>query len=105
MICFSFDLPGERGPLVIVLILTKENMERMKAADPFDVKLQTILRSSVHLNAPAKAIDLVIAYEEDEGRIAQFAQEKDLVGLLQWIERGRKVIAGDVQKPTNFRKQ
>jgi hypothetical protein len=107
MICFAFDMPekNERGSLVVVLILGKENLDRMKVSDPFDIKLKTVLNSSVQLNTPAKLVDFVIAYEEDEATIAKFTEERDIVGLVKWIERGRKIIPGDVQPVTKLRRQ
>jgi hypothetical protein len=104
MICFAFDFKGERGPLVVVMVATKENLDRMKVGDPFDIKLRTIL-SGVQLNQPARDIDFVLAYEEDEATVTKFAEEQDLPGLMRWLERGRKIIPGDVQPVTKLRRQ
>lgn len=104
MIVLSVEVPPKyaertgRGPVVFIVILEKGNFERMKAADPADLKLFEYLRGPV-LNAPLKELDLVIAYEEDVSEIMRMKMERDTVGIAQWLERGRKIKEGDCAPP------
>jgi hypothetical protein len=87
---------------VVVLILEKENLDRMREADPFDLQLR-VYASGINVNRPIRELDFVIAYEEDTDLIAGFKMRNDIAGLVKWIERGRKHRIGDAVPPAPFR--
>jgi len=77
----------------------------MKAADPYDMLFRNY-RVALPIGRPLKDVDLVIAYEEDAAaKLAKFAAKRDLSGLMQWLERGRKVLPGDCAPPKKLRRQ
>lgn len=98
MICFAFELPVgyHRGPVVVVMILELENLHRIKASDPFDMKF---LDFKLPVKYAAGDVDLVIAYEEERERIIGFQNARDTAGLMEWLERGRNIRPGDLVKP------
>jgi hypothetical protein len=100
---FELKTGAPRGPLVIVLVLEKENLDRMRQGDPFDMKTCDYLRP-VMGHYSAREIDFVIAYEEDTSKILDFAQRKDIAGLMSYLERGRTIIPGDLHRPVPYRK-
>ncbi|HZQ53338.1 MAG TPA: hypothetical protein VFB14_14135 [Bryobacteraceae bacterium] len=105
MLIIPFQLPNDasRGPVVVVMILEKENLDRMKEADPFDVHFS---RYAGHMavDRPIRQLDFVIAYEEDTNRLLEFKAKDDLAGLMKWLQRGRKIEAGDLHAPFPLRK-
>jgi hypothetical protein len=105
MLIIPFEMPAghERGPVVLVLILEKENLDRMRQADPFDVHLSAY-RRHMPVERAIKQLDIVIAYEEDVNKLLEFKNRDDIGGLLRWLERGRKIVAGDVLPPVPLRK-
>lgn len=102
MLTFWFEDPCRydgRGPIVLVLILERENLDRMKQADPFDLQLRN-MPGNVHLlRRPLGDLDVIVAYEEDIGRIMKFKRDRDRNGLMCWIERGRKLLPGEPAPP------
>jgi hypothetical protein len=100
MITFAFQLPRglPRGPVVVVLILGLENMERMKQADPLDCKFTTLPLGLLG-ERPITDIDLVIAYEEDVAALTEVRRKHDLAGLMMWLQRGRQMRPGDLTQP------
>jgi hypothetical protein len=92
---------SERGPVVVVLILEKENLDRMKEADPFDIQFRDY-RGHMNIHRPISDLDFVIAYEEDTNKILDFKRSNDIGALLKWLERGRKIVAGDVLPPQPY---
>lgn len=100
MLSFAFELPRGsiygRGPLVVVMILEAENLARMAEADPFDMKLADLPQTPRY---KASEIDLIIAHEQDFAPLAKFQKDKDIAGLMQWLERGRNIIPGDCIPP------
>lgn len=109
MITISFEVPQKyvqergRGPIVFVIVLERENLDRMKEADPADLQLLEYLKGPI-LNAPLKQLNLVIAYEEDLNELLRIKKEGNAWDLIRWLERGRKIIPGDVTQPVPFRK-
>lgn len=91
-----------RGEQALVIILTKENMERMREGDPFDFQPRT-LASILDLEQPLRNLDIVIAYEEDEAMVHSLADRDDLPGLLAYLERGRRHRQGDVGPPVSVK--
>jgi hypothetical protein len=108
-----FTAKQDRGPIVLVLILEKENLERMKSADPFDMQLRKYDNSFPMLGRqagrwaarPISELDIVIAYEEDQETIQRFARTNDIEGLIAWLERGRKIKPGDLADPVSLKKE
>jgi len=104
MLIIPFEVKdSERGPLIIIMILEKENLDRMKEADPFDVHFSSY-SNYININYSVKELDFIIAYEEDTNKILEFKRKNDIFGLLKWIQRGRKILPGDVTSPILFRK-
>ena len=91
--------PGStRGPVVCVIVLDKDNLERMRAGDPFDLQFKAY-RQHLPPDLLARELDLVIAYEEDPAVVMRFHLAGDLPGLLAYLERGRVVLPGDCAPP------
>lgn len=82
------------GKPVLILILQKENMIRMQQADPIDID------TAVYLGAGPK---LVIAYEENDGKLAQLARRGNLKEIIEYVERGRTVYEGEVKPPEKWK--
>lgn len=105
MMVIPFTLPGVtpkgRGPVVVVCVLEKGNLDRMRKADPFDMQFSAF-QGSIPLDRPIRQLDLVIAYEEDVDALMQFKERNDIVGLLKWLERGRKIQPGDTLPPVSL---
>jgi hypothetical protein len=91
-----------RGPVVLVLILEPENVDRLKLADPVDL-MPRLFAPALKIHRPIRDLDIVIAYEEDIGKIAAFHASQDIAGLLVWLERGRKHHPGDATPPVKLR--
>jgi len=89
--------PG-RGPLVLIVILTRDNLERMREGDPFDMHLSAY-QNQLDLAMPLENLDLVIAYEEDAALLESIAKRGDMTALLTYIERGREHRPGDAEPP------
>lgn len=93
---------SERGPVVLVVVLTRDNLDRMKAADPFDVQLR-VYGQALDLSKRLRDLDVVIAYEEDVRELERLAALRDLPAIIQWIERGRIHRPGDAQPPVSIK--
>lgn len=102
MLIFSFELPpgAPRGPVVLVIIIEKENLDRMRKADPFDIKLRTM--PTVRDSPSIRDMDIVIAYEEDLNLLIDFQKRQALGELIAWLERGRKIEKGDLSPPIPY---
>ena len=87
-----FELPAkaQRGPVVLVLILEKQNLERMKQADPFDFDCRAYQDAGLRVDHRIRDLDIVIAYEEDTNPVLEFHARQDVAGFLGWLERGRQ---------------
>jgi hypothetical protein len=98
MICIAFEAPPDCpcGPVVLVLVLEKDNLDRMKLADPLDIQLKDIPQVA---HRGVRELDVVVAYEEDLSTLLKFHERGDLNGLMNWIERGRVIKPGDLVPP------
>lgn len=98
MLIFGFRIPpgsrADRGPVVVVLVIERENLERMQEADPFDLQFAKY-RGHLPIDYPLKQVDLIIAYEEDMNAVMRFHKEDNLPGLMKYLERGRHIQPGD----------
>jgi hypothetical protein len=89
--------PG-RGPQVLIIVLTKENLERMREGDPFDLQTRAYA-DQLDLDQRVGALDIIVAYEEDPALLDGLARAGDLNGIIQHLERGRKHRPGDATPP------
>jgi hypothetical protein len=91
---------SDRGPVVLVIVLTKDNWARMREGDPFDLKAAAYA-DQLNLERPLGSLDLVIAYEENEAELMAIARAGGFPALMKRLERGRKhrPELGDTMKP------
>jgi hypothetical protein len=92
----------ERGAQVFIVVLNKENLDRMKEADPFDLQMKAY-RQVVDTDQKLVNLDLVIAYEEDTAELERMAKAGDIAGLIAYIERGRVIKSGDTMPPVSLK--
>jgi hypothetical protein len=87
MICAMLNLDELQRSILFVAI-EKENMDRMKQADP--ITLESIRNGGV-LGEPKYPHDfnILIAYEEDEVELYKIAKTGNPALILQFLERGR----------------
>jgi hypothetical protein len=85
----------KQGRILIVLVLEKENVERMQKQDPFDMHLADYPIPPT----TARNLCLMITYEEDIKSLVEVQKSGDAVRLLQYLERNREVKPGEVHKP------
>ena len=96
MLVFQFPTPvSDRGKVIVVVILEKDNFHRLKHADPADILFSGYAKH-ISTDRPIGDLDLVIAYEEDKDAIHAFVKSGDVVGFVKWLERGREIKDGDV---------
>lgn len=96
------DANPERGPQLLLVILTKDNLERMKMGDPFDMQARSY-PNQLDLSQPLGNLDIVVAYEEDEDRIMAMASKGDIAGIIARVERGRVHRKGDAIPPISVK--
>lgn len=92
-----------RGPCVLLVILTGDNWQRMRAGDPFDMQLSTLPTDDGYLSQPVRDLDLIVAYEEEEQVIVRIAKEGGLPAVLAHVERNRVHREGDLQPPVSVK--
>lgn len=92
----------ERGPQMLLIILSKDNLERMQEGDPFDIQTRAYAHQ-MNLDARIGDLDIVVAYEEDEEAILALAKNSDLAGIIARVERGRVHRPGDAAPPVSVR--
>jgi hypothetical protein len=86
MLFMPLNLPGET---ILVVILERDNLERMKTGDP--VTLESGPRGGlVPTLVYPENTSLLIAYEEDSAVIYEMASRKDFAGIVRHLERGRQ---------------
>jgi hypothetical protein len=73
---------------ILLVVFEKENLERMKKADP--ITLESIASGGI-LGLPKypKDFNILIAYEEDDAELYRMAKVGDVGAMLRWLERGR----------------
>jgi hypothetical protein len=86
LIPFDMDAQQESG---IVVIIERDNLDRMMQADPITLQTATDARAGFlkPIKYPQK-FSVMIAYEEDSGLLYQLAQAGDVRALIQHIQRG-----------------
>lgn len=95
---------GGRGPVILLVILDRENWNRMQQADPFD--LQAVSLGPVMRGEKLEDLDLVIAYEENAERLVELAKAGKLQELIAHVERGRRhrPEEGDTTRPVSIKR-
>ena len=86
---------------LLIVVLEEENLERMRAGDPFDVQARTINTQSVDLSQPVSSLDLVICYERDINEV--YKRMHNLPELLRYLERDRHHQPGDGTAPVSVK--
>lgn len=94
MIMTVINFP-ERERSLILIILERDNLDRMKVADP--VTLETKALGGVLDPPPAypHRLTLIIAYEEDDAELYRMATHPDRTELLNYVKRGIKFLPQD----------
>jgi hypothetical protein len=101
VIPFHSSKPG-RGSSVLIVVLTPENLSRMRTGDPFDTQA-SLYASALDLDRPLRELDLIVAYEEDEQALQRIAKEGGLPAILAHLERGRQHRTGDAEPPVSIK--
>src|SRR5215831_3656911 len=94
---------GERGPMTLVMIVEKENLDRMKEGDPLDFQPRSLPPGQFNWQRAIQELDIIIAYEEDRDAIEGYIRVNDLAGLIAHLERGRRHRPGDARPPYPWR--
>ncbi len=111
MLSFTFRIPDDsgRGPVVLALVIERENMVRMTAGDPFDLRLTQMAKSSEQAARVLKYrhitdLDIIVAYEDHAGiaRIQELMRANDYSGIMKYIERGRTLYEGEPGDPVQL---
>jgi hypothetical protein len=71
---------------MIVIILTPDNLERMKKADPGKLDLSNIHRAGYNLHEPT----IMLCYEEPTPEFNRLMHLADIHALLKYLLRGWK---------------
>lgn len=82
------DPTNEHKPQVLLIILTKDELGRMRMGDPFELLSKNI--RDIDLNRPISNLDIIIAYEEDKAKIKELGLTADMDRLMNYILRGRQ---------------
>jgi hypothetical protein len=93
-----------RGPLLIVVILERDNLDRMREGDPADIQFGSFEHPLLRGKA-VNDLDLVVAYEEDSQPIKDLISRGDIGAVLKYIERGRVHRDGDALPPIYLRQK
>jgi hypothetical protein len=80
MILIPIATEGHRNDALIVII-NKSNVERMKRADPAEIKLKELTGNLV---SPV----IMIAYEDSSPQLAKLIQSGDIKGIVKFLQRG-----------------
>ena len=87
MITTKVDIPDQQRSVLIVVI-EKDNFERMKSGDPITLEHHGCVMPSVRF--PDK-LDIVIAYEEDDVTLYRLAKSGGQEEILRYITRNYKI--------------
>jgi hypothetical protein len=87
MICAMINI-DEVSRSVLLVVIEKENLDRMKRADP--ITLESIPSGGI-LGRPKYPNDfnLLVAYEEESAELYKLVQTGSGADLLRYLERGR----------------
>jgi hypothetical protein len=87
MICAMLNIE-ELGQSILFIVIEKDNLERMKKADP--ITLESYRNGGI-LGGPKYPNDfnLLIAYEEETSELYQLVKAGNPAFILRYLERGR----------------
>lgn len=90
----------ELSQSILLIVLEKDNVERMKRADP--VTLESIRKGGLlqPIMYP-RNFSILVAIEEDQDEVYRHARG-DRLEFLKWLERGRVFIKGVDGKEQSF---
>lgn len=79
---------------IIVIVIQPENLNRMRKADP--VTLEAKVRGGMLMPARyPNNVSVLVAYEDDEGGLYERIRTGGVMGLLEYLERGRQWLPVD----------
>jgi hypothetical protein len=82
-----------RNYSILVIIIERDNLDRMREADPITLESQD-KGGVMPVPRYPRDFSMLIAYEEDQPKIMDYARRHDLAGMIEYLERGRKFIEG-----------
>ena len=80
----------EEKSSVLLIVFEKDNLERMKQADPITIESPRRGGKIMQGIKYPESLSLLIAYEEDDAELYRLSKAGDLLALLTYLERGRK---------------
>ena len=89
MITTHFDIVNERRS-VMLIIIEKDNLERMKQADPITIEGRSLGGQIMPKVMFPENLSLLIAYEEDQDELYRVCRTKNALLILGYLERGRR---------------
>jgi hypothetical protein len=100
------NMPNEQRS-VLLIVLEKDNLERMKTADPVTLESRQQGGGLPPPKYPTN-FSILIGYDEDQDTLYAMAKaagktQEGMVEFFKYLERGRKFIEG-VDGVKNFRK-
>ena len=96
MIMSMVNIPGE-GRSLLVIVIEKDNFERMQKADPISFEST---RAGGFLPPPMFPLNMsvLIAYEEDQETLYELGRQaknpEGVIELIKYLERGRVFVEG-----------
>lgn len=80
----------DRQYSVFLLIIEKENLDRMKQADP--ITLEAVSRGGQVLSQIAYPANcsIIVAYEEDDTELYRLVRAGDALALVKYVLRGER---------------
>lgn len=86
---FSMLNDDEKRESIIILVIERENLERMRRADP--ATLESPQRGGI-MQTPKypEQLSILVAYEGDDAELYRRIRAENLAELLRWLERGRQ---------------
>lgn len=93
MIFIPVNSPTIRQSLLIV-VLEKNNVERMQAADPLTIECKVAGGLMPTIEYPDQ-LNLMIAYEDRVDWIGELAEKGDLGEIIRRLNRGFKYVEGE----------
>jgi hypothetical protein len=82
-----------RGESILLVVIEKENLDRMKEADPISLESYNSGGILPPPDYPDRLV-VLIAYEEDEVELYKMARAGDNAALVRWLARGFKFKRG-----------
>lgn len=90
-----FQTEGQpNGESNLVIVIEQDNLARMQKGDPITLKSKQLGGILESVNHPAR-LCVMVAYEQDSGRVYEFLQRQDKAGLMQYLMRGYQITEMD----------